>query len=76
MRKNIEPVSLSVSVFLILSLSATASADVVIDWNAAALEAIRANRTPPPIASRGLAILHASMYDAVNGLSARTSCTP
>jgi membrane-associated phospholipid phosphatase len=46
-----------------------AHADVVTDWNSAALEAIRANRTPPPQASRALAILHASIYDAINGIT-------
>jgi hypothetical protein len=45
-----------------------AAADVVTDWNAAALNAIRARNTPPPAASRNLAILHASIYDAVNGI--------
>jgi PAP2 superfamily len=45
-----------------------AAADVVIDWNTAALNAIRARNTPPPAASRNLAILHASIYDAVNGV--------
>jgi hypothetical protein len=49
--------------------AASAHADVVTDWNAAALAAIRGNKTPPPVASRALAILHASMYDAVNGIS-------
>lgn len=47
----------------------TATADTVTDWNQAALDAIRAERTPPPRASRALAILHGAMYDAVNGLS-------
>src|SRR5882724_1487041 len=49
----------------------TAHSDVVTDWNTAALNAIRAGRTPPPIASRALAILHASIYDAVNGIDRR-----
>src|SRR5216684_1229556 len=56
-------------VFLTLFLSATSHADVVTDWNNAALDAIRAGKTPPPKASRALAILHASIYDAVNGIS-------
>src|SRR6266581_1645969 len=51
-----------------LSIGSAAYSDVVTDWNAAALNGIRANRTPPPIASRALAILHASIYDAVNGI--------
>src|SRR4030095_3744476 len=44
-------------------------ADVVTDWNNAALDAIRAGSTAPPVASRSLAILHASIYDAVNGIA-------
>jgi PAP2 superfamily. len=54
------------------SIAVPARADVVTDWNNAALDAIRAGNTPPPIASRNLAILHASIYDAVNGI-ARTN---
>src|SRR5438874_7283920 len=51
------------------SLAVPARADVVTDWNNAALDAIRSNNTAPPIASRALAILHASIYDAVNGIA-------
>jgi membrane-associated phospholipid phosphatase len=47
----------------------TAEADIVTDWNTAILNSIRAGRTPPPMASRNMAILHASIYDAVNGVS-------
>ena len=54
------------------SIAVPARADVVTDWNNAALDAIRSGNTPPPIASRNLAILHASIYDAVNGI-ARTN---
>src|SRR5213594_4216925 len=52
-----------------LSIGSVADADVVTEWNTAALNAIRAGRTPPPKSSRALAILHASIYDAVNGIS-------
>src|SRR5262245_49054156 len=45
-----------------------ATADVVTDWNTVALDAIRVSNTPPPAASRNLAILHISVYDAVNGI--------
>ncbi len=54
---------------LVSSIGTPANADVVTDWNNAALDAIRADRTAPPIASRSLAILHASIYDAVNGIA-------
>jgi membrane-associated phospholipid phosphatase len=52
----------------ILTAGAAARADVVTEWNAAALDAIRANRMSPPQASRALAIVHVSIYDAVNGI--------
>jgi hypothetical protein len=68
---------------LLTALGAPAFADVVTDWNAAALDAIRAARTSPPVASRALAILHVSIYDAVNGISrthraylVRSACRP
>lgn len=44
--------------------AAPSSANPVLAWNAAALEAIRRTRTPPPIAARALAIVHTCVYDA------------
>src|SRR6266496_40203 len=57
------------SVSTALLISTLAHADVVTDWNNAALNAIRAGITAPPIASRSLAILHTSIYDAINGIA-------
>jgi hypothetical protein len=57
------------AILALLGATLTAQADVITDWNTAALDAIRGNRANPPRASRGLAMLHASMYDAVNGIS-------
>ena len=54
------------------SIGTLANADIVADWNNAALDAIRVGHTAPPIASRSLSILHVSIYDAVNGI-ARTN---
>jgi hypothetical protein len=59
---------LPVAFTILLALNAPANADVVTDWNNSALDAIRADKTPPPKASRSLAILHAAIYDAVNGI--------
>lgn len=42
--------------------------DVVLLFNDVALNAIRAERTPPPIAARNLAIVHVAVYDAVNAV--------
>ena len=60
--------SLVLCFVLTLACGAAAGADVVTDWNTAALNAIRTARTAPPTASRALAILHAAIYDAVNGI--------
>jgi len=40
--------------------------DIVLVWNEALLEAVRADRTPVPLAARNMAMVHAAMYDAVN----------
>src|SRR5438093_12129068 len=61
----------SLLLFGVVSAGTSASADVVTDWNDAALNAIRTGRTPPPRASRALAILHVSIYDAINGIDRR-----
>ena len=58
-----------VFIVCIAILGTPAIADVVTNWNNSALDAIRADRTAPPIASRSLAILHAAIYDAVNGIA-------
>src|SRR5262249_9569966 len=44
------------------------ASQVILDWNAAALDAIRTEATPPPKASRALAIVQAAVFDAVNGV--------
>jgi len=44
------------------------AANVVLDWNEAALAAVRATSTPPPIVSRSLAIAHIAIFDAVNAI--------
>ncbi len=44
------------------------AADMVIQWNDHILAAIRVDKTPPPKASRNLAIIQASVYDAVNAI--------
>jgi len=57
------------AISLAANIAVPARADVVIDWNNAALDAIRAGSTAPPVASRSLAILQVSIYDAVNGIT-------
>ena len=59
---------------LVALLSATVSlidsrADIVTEWNSAIRDSIRADKTPPPKASRSMAILHVAIYDAVNSIT-------
>src|SRR5262245_7856986 len=56
------------TVILLLVFNTRLHSDTVTDWNTAAFNAIRSLNTPPPTASRNLAILHAAIYDAVNGI--------
>ncbi|EDY82690.1 PAP2 superfamily protein [Verrucomicrobiia bacterium DG1235] len=65
MRRLIALISLS----LLALHSSLFSADSVLDYNEQMLDAIRLSRTPPPQASYALAIYHAAIYDAVNGLN-------
>jgi len=44
------------------------AANEVLRWNEIALASIRAERTPPPAASRALAITHVAIFDAVNAI--------
>src|SRR5262245_56295135 len=44
------------------------SGDVVLQWNDVLLNAIRTDKTPPPPASRNMAIVHAAIYDAVSSI--------
>ena len=63
------------SLLILCAFSATlAQADIITDWNETALAAIKADKTPPPKAARALAILHTSIYDAVNGITQTPEC--
>ena len=45
-----------------------AGANVVTDWNAELLDAVRAMRTNPPRATRVMALMNVAVFDAVNGV--------
>lgn len=59
---------LSMSAVVALAMPCFAGTDMVIDWNKAALNAIRTGRVNPPMATRGLAMMHTAMYDCVNAI--------
>jgi len=51
-----------------LALGASLRADMVTDWNANAEQTILVAGEGPPIAGRSWAIVHAAIFDAVNGV--------
>jgi MYXO-CTERM domain-containing protein len=53
---------------LVASLSASASADVITDWNIVAIDTARATGNPNP-ATRVVAAAHLAAYDAVNAIN-------
>lgn len=67
----LKSVSLSTTVFLLFSIASAVRADEVIYWNGVLLQAIRTASTPPPRASRGMAMMHTAVFDAVNSLANR-----
>jgi hypothetical protein len=48
---------------------AAAKLDLVLRWNETVLQAIKAERTPPPLAARNLAMVHVAIFDAVNSIN-------
>src|SRR5690242_237868 len=44
------------------------AADAVLHWNEVLLDAIRADKTAPPLAARDMAMVQCAVYDAVNAV--------
>lgn len=49
------------------------SGNCIREWNGMMLDAIRTAGTPPPLASRNMAMVHAAIYDAVNSIAKKYS---
>ena len=60
-----------VTALLAITLCGSASADVVTEWNQNAQQALLTAKTSPIASSRVLAIMHVSVFDAVNGIERR-----
>ena len=65
--------ALALSLAFQFSTAPTASADEVLDWNAIAIRTTQAAPTalPGQVQPRSLAIVHASIFDALNGIERR-----
>ena len=59
--------------FLLFSTAYAAHADVVTDWNQTAIRATEIASSPPPLQSRVMAMVHAAIFDAVNGIEHKYS---
>ena len=46
----------------------TPEGDAVLDWNQTLLNAVKQDKTAPPLASRNMAMVHAAIYGAVNAI--------
>jgi len=57
-----------------LAAAAFAADSEIVKWNKLLLAQIKANKVPPPVATRYLALLHVSQYEAVNTLTG--TCMP
>src|SRR5882672_4067697 len=56
---------------LLAMVAVSARADIVMDWNGRA-DAIAADkRLPPPVQARALALMHVSMFEAINAIERR-----
>ena len=55
--------------FAVLSTPGTSSANPVFDWTELMIDAIRLDNSGPTLSSRNLAILHTSVFDAVNSVT-------
>lgn len=52
----------------LLACAGTARADVITDWSAVLIDAIKTTSTNPPRASRAIAMVEVAMFEAVNGI--------
>jgi len=51
-----------------LALPHRSRSDPTLLWNEVVLQTIRAQKTPPPVAARNLAIVHVAIFDAINAI--------
>jgi hypothetical protein len=56
---------------ILVMVAATARADVVMDWNARAETITTDKHLPPPVQGRTMALMHVSMFEAVNAIERR-----
>ncbi|HEU4780265.1 MAG TPA: vanadium-dependent haloperoxidase [Steroidobacteraceae bacterium] len=56
---------------LFAALAMSARADVIMDWNARADVITAEKRMPPPVQARTLALMHVSMFEAINAIERR-----
>lgn len=65
------PLSVVLSLTLLVPAAAFAQTDQVAQWNNALLDQVRAARTPPPRATRAMAIVHVAIHDAASSIDGR-----
>ena len=71
--KRIRAAAAYLGAFLLFSTVYAAHADVVTDWNQTAIRATEIAGSPPPLQSRVMAMVHAAIFDVVNGIEHKYS---
>lgn len=65
---------LTCTLICVAGLAATATADVVTDWNKLLLDSIAASNVAPPAASRMMAMVHTAQFEAINSIDRNYRC--
>lgn len=65
---------LTCTLICVAGLAATATADVVTDWNKILLDSIAATNVAPPAASRMMAMVHTAQFEAINSIDRQYRC--
>ena len=68
MRKQMRVSDGSIACVETLEARTLMAADMVLEWNAAAVEATRVAKLSPPVQTRALAMVQGAVFDAVNGI--------
>jgi hypothetical protein len=71
MRESRANLLLALAAAAAISAGTPARADEVIEWNQVMIDASLAEKTAPFVLTRSAAIVHAAIFDAINGIEPR-----
>lgn len=69
--RQLHVTTLMIILLVVVASTSCRGDDVVLQWNRTVLDSIRAEKTPPPVATRVLAMTHIAIYDALNRIEGK-----